>query len=179
MEKTVPIQRELDRSEIELVWTIDRSEYIQNVYHLERGELVLKPEVYQMNGWPPGESEMYTPILLGCYDRGGWFYGVFEDSRLIAVAILDIVFIGKDRDLIQLKFLHVSHGYRKSGLGKKLLMFSLYMAKKKGAAGLYISATPSENTVNFYLSQGCVLTPQPDPDLYALEPDDIHLECRI
>jgi len=43
----------------------------------------------------------------------------------------------------------------------------------------YISATPSENTMNFCLHQGCVLARNVDQELYALEPDDIHLEYNI
>jgi hypothetical protein len=42
---------------------------------------------------------------------------------------------------------------------------------------IYRSATPTEGTVQFYLRQGCVVLEQPDPGLFALEPEDIHLEC--
>ena len=44
---------------------------------------------------------------------------------------------------------------------------------------MYISATPSEHTINFYLRQGCVVASEVDPELFALEPEDIHLVCRI
>jgi hypothetical protein len=44
---------------------------------------------------------------------------------------------------------------------------------------MYISATPSENTVNFYQYLGCVLTEEVDAELFELEPEDIHLEYRI
>jgi len=52
-------------------------------------------------------------------------------------------------------------------------------AREQGAKQLYISATPSENTVNFYLRLGCRVTAQPDPELLELEPKDIHLECDV
>jgi hypothetical protein len=48
-----------------------------------------------------------------------------------------------------------------------------------GAATLYVSATSSENTVNFYLRRGCRVAAQPDEALFALEPEDIHLEFEI
>ena len=79
--------RELLRDEIKEIWTIDRSEVIEAVYYLEHGTLVLKPEHYDMHGWPPGEAEKYTPLFEACYDRGGWFYGLFDHNRLIGVAI--------------------------------------------------------------------------------------------
>ena len=40
---------------------------------------------------------------------------------------------------------------------------------------LYVSATPTENTVDFYLNRGCMLAPEPDTKLLAAEPEDIHL----
>jgi predicted N-acetyltransferase YhbS len=172
-------ERELARDEIPLVWTIDRREVIDRVYHVESGQLLLKPEHYDMRGWPNGESEKYTPILEACFDRGGWFLGVFEDDLLVAVAILDNLFFGESGQYLQLEFLHVSHSHRGRGLGKRLFQLSKLKARERGARRLYISATPSENTVRFYLRLGCRLTPRPDPQLLALEPNDVHLECDV
>jgi predicted N-acetyltransferase YhbS len=132
-----------------------------------------------MTGWPPGEAALYTPLLLECFDGGGWFYGLFDEPRLIGAVILENKFIGSHKDLLQLKFLHVSSAYRKQGLGDRLYELAKDKARLLGAKGLYISATPSENTVNFYLRRGCVLTKEPDPQLFQLEPEDIHLECAL
>jgi hypothetical protein len=44
---------------------------------------------------------------------------------------------------------------------------------------MYISATPSEHTVNFYLALGCQLAAEPDSELLELEPEDIHLELLL
>ncbi|MFZ5917913.1 MAG: GNAT family N-acetyltransferase [Chloroflexota bacterium] len=171
--------RELVRDEIEDVWTIERNEVIQAVYYFERGALVLKQEYYDMRGWPPGEDEKYTPILEACYDRGGWFYGLFDDGRLAGVAVLENRFIGKHKDQLQLKFLHVSNPYRHRGLGRQLFDLAALEAQKRGAKGLYISATPSEHTIGFYLGLGCRLVAEPDPELFELEPKDIHLEYDL
>jgi len=65
--------RDLLREEIELIWSIDRSEVIEAVYTFENETLVLRPDHFDAQGWPPGEAEKYTPILLDCFDRGGWF----------------------------------------------------------------------------------------------------------
>ncbi len=173
------VGKELVREEIILVWSIDRSEVIENVYYFENGNLVLKPEFFDMRSWPPGEAEHYTPFLVDCYDRGGWFYGLFDGEILIGVAILESKFIGADKDQLQLKFLHVSNSYRGQGWGKKLFELSKNKAKKNGAKRLYISATPSEHTINFYRSLGCTVTKELDPELFELEPEDIHLECEV
>ena len=169
---------ELLRAEIERVWDIDRSEVIDKVYYLENGTLVLKPQHHDVPGWPPGEAEKYTPILLDCFDRGGWFHGAFNDAKLVGVVVLDCKRIGKRKDQLQLKFLHVGSAYRNRGLGKRLFDLARAVARERGARQLYISATPSENTINFYLRLGCQVADEPDPELLALEPEDIHLVCR-
>lgn len=171
--------RILKRDEVKGVWAIDRSEVIDAVYYLENGALVLKPEHYDMQGWPRGAAEKYTPVLEACYDRGGWFYSLFDNERLIGVAVLESRFIGKNRDQLQLKLLHLSHAYRNRGLGKQLFELAKDEARRRGARQLYISATPSEHTIDFYLGLGCRVTTEPDPELFELEPEDIHLECEV
>jgi len=173
------IIRELARDEIKTIWGIDRSEAIENVYYLRDGALVLETEYYDVKGWPPGEAELYTPILCDCFDRGGTFYGAFEGSEMVGAVVLESRFIGKAKDQLQLKFLHVGSGYRKKGWGKTLFEKAVERAKELGAKRLYISATPSENTVNFYLHLGCEVTGEIDRELFELEPGDIHLEYRI
>ena len=174
------IIRALQRDEIPLIWKIDRREVIENVYYLRDGKLVLEPEHYDMTGWPPDETEHYTPILIDCFDRGGFFWGAFDDDgRIIGISVLESKFIGSNHDTLQLKFLHVSHGVRKQGLGTKLFHLAAEKAKSLGARKLYISATPSKNTINYYMRLGCIPATEIDPELFALEPEDIHLEYRI
>lgn len=173
------IIRLLERDEIPIIWQIDRREIIENVYHLRDGKLVLVPEYFDMQGWPPGEAEHYTLTLTECFDRGGTFWGAFEDGRLVGTAILESKFIGSNHDTLQLKFLHISRGRRKQGLGTRLFQLAVEKAKSLGARRLYISATPSENTVNYYIKLGCILATEIDSELFALEPEDIHLEYLI
>jgi len=171
--------RELTRSEVPYIWQIDRREVINKVYYLKNGKLVLKPEHYEMRGWPTSEPEHYTPILIDCFDHGGHFWGVFSGELLVGVVVLENRFIGSAKDTLQMKFLHVSNSYRKQGLGKKLFFLAAEKALELEAKKLYISATPSENTINFYLDLGCVLASEIDDELYTLEPEDIHLEFDL
>lgn len=172
-------ERPLSRDEIEDIWRIDRSEVIDGIYYYEDGALVLKPEHYDMRGWQPGTPERAVLDLEDCFDRGGWFRGLYDDGRLVGVAVLESKFMGRNGDQLQLKFMHVSSGYRDQGLGRRLFGSARAAARERGARSLYISATPSEHTVNFYLGQGCRVTAEPDPELFALEPEDIHLECDV
>ena len=107
------------------------------------------------------------------------FWGAFENGVLVGVAILERKFIGTQNDTLQLKFLHVSRDYRKQGLGATLFNRAVEKAKTLGAKKLYISATPSENTINYYLRLGCILAAEINLELFALEPEDIHLEYAI
>lgn len=168
-------ERLLRRDETPLVWEIDRSEVIEHLYSVEAGQLVLRPEFYDMRGWPEGEAEHYTPILLDCFDRGGWFLGLFDQGRLIGAVVLDPRRLGPERDWLQLKFLHLSHAYRRRGLGAHLFHLAATQARHLGASALYVSATPSQNTVDFYMRLGCRLCMEPDEELYRLEPEDVHL----
>jgi predicted N-acetyltransferase YhbS len=167
--------RELVKEDLDRIWAIDRREVIDNVYYLEDGELVLKPERWDVPGWSPGEEETYAPLLRDCFHRGGTFYGAFMGRELAGVAVLESRFIGPNQDQLQLKFLHVSRAYRKKGWGRVLFEKAAQKARQLGARTLYVSATPSENTVNFYRHLGCVVARRVDPELYGLEPEDIHL----
>jgi predicted N-acetyltransferase YhbS len=171
--------RELTRSEVPYIWQINRRELIENIYYLEDGKLVLKPKHYNMRGWPTGEPERYTPILLDCFDRGGHFWGAFAGELLVGVVVLENRFIGSAKDTLQMKFLHVSSNYRKQGLGKKLFFLAAEKALELEAKKLYISSAPSENTIDFYLNLGCVLATEINEELFALEPGDIHLEFNL
>ncbi len=171
--------RKLTQNELPLIWTIDRAEVIENVYHFRDGKLVLEPEFYDMQGWSTGEPEHYHPLLEDCFMRGGHFFGAFGNDRLIGVAILESQFIGSKKDTLQLKFLHASSGYRKQGLGRRLFSVAADQARGMGAAKMYISSTPSENTVHFYFHMRCWLAEEIDEELFAFEPEDIHLEYRL
>jgi predicted N-acetyltransferase YhbS len=171
--------RTLERSEVEQIWTIDRREVIEQVYHLENGELRLTPDYFDVQGWPPEGVRKTTPLLYESFDRGANFYGAYEGNQLVGVAVLDTVWRGPRRDLLQLEMLHVSRDYRAQGLGSRLLEQAGAAARERGARGLYISATPSENTIRFYRRHGSVVIGTPDPELFAREPEDIHLECSV
>ena len=171
--------RELGRHEVLDIWSIDRTEVIDKVYYLVGKELVLKPEHHDVKGWPPGKPEREGPILLDCFDRGGTFYGAFQEDILVGACVLAAHFMGRQRDQLQLKFLHVSRPQRQSSVGRMLFNRVVARARELGARQLYISATPSENTVRFYLALGCRVTEDVDEALFKLEPKDIHMEFDV
>lgn len=172
------VRRRLHRDEIGLLWTIDRRELVERIYELRDGKLVLRPDFFDIPGWPTGEPEKAMPLLEASFDRGGVFLGAFDRPRLVGAAVIETRRLGPASDLVQLSFLHVGRDHRRLGLGTELYEAAHRVAAQFGAAGLYVSATPSEKPVDFYLRRGCRIAPDPDPELLALEPEDIHLECR-
>jgi GNAT superfamily N-acetyltransferase len=167
--------RLLTRDEVELIWTIDRSEVHHHVYELRDGRLVRTPKYFEIPGWSPQTVAKMTPVLLDSFDRGGTFLGVFDADALVGIGVLESAFVGRASDQMQLSYLYVSRPYRGRGVGTQLFDAAVVRARQAGANALYVSATPTENTVDFYLNRGCVLAPEPDPRLLAAEPDDIHV----
>ena len=98
---------------------------------------------------------------------------------MVAVIVLESRFIGRAKDQLQLKFMHVATRHRKQGLGRALFQKVVERARELGANRLYISAAPTENAVDFYLHVGCQVTREIEAELLELEPDDIHMEYAI
>ena len=139
----------------------------------------LEPHNVDVPGWHPDTVRNTTPLLYESFDRGGVFYAAFENEHLAGVAALGTIWHGPRGDLLQLEFTHVGRDFRAQGLGTRLFERARAFARALGARGLYISATESENTVRFYQRRGAALIGTPDPELFAREPEDIHLECTV
>ena len=75
----------------------------------------------------------------------------------------------------QLVSLHVSRQARRQGVATRLTDEIVRLARGRGLQELYVSATPSESAVGFYLRQGFRPTAHVNRALYALEPEDIHM----
>jgi hypothetical protein len=52
-------------------------------------------------------------------------------------------------------------------------------ARCAGDSEMVVSATPSENTVRFYPGRGYELMAEPLPELFELEPEDVHMKKRL
>ena len=108
--------------------------------------------------------------------RGGVLLGAFDVDRTAGLAIVLPSF---EPLLAWLAFLHVSRPYRRRGAAQALWDAAVDLAVQGGADSIYVSATPTESAVGFYLRQGCRLARPVHPDLFAAEPEDIHLTCSI
>jgi ribosomal protein S18 acetylase RimI-like enzyme len=172
----------LQAEDVSLVATIDRSEHVNFQYCVTDGELQRVPPVMtEVPAWDPTGSGPHsaTAKIAGCESvvaRGGILLGAFDGERTGGLAIIDPAF---EPRLAWLAFLHVSRPSRRRGVAQALWNAAADIAVANGAESIYVSATPTESAVGFYLRQGCRLAHPVHPDLFAAEPEDIHLVCSL
>ncbi len=171
--------RILNREEIEFLREIDRGEVIENIYYYRDGRLELEKEFYDMKGFPDGELEDLLTRLYELYDSAGIIYGAFDGEQIIGMTALENKLRGRNKDQLKMDILFVSKDYRGIGIGRKLVQVIKESAKQIGAKKLYISATPSKNTVDFYMKIGSKLAEEVDEELFDIEPEDIHLDLEL
>lgn len=160
--------------ELDRIGEIDRSERITQQYRSNGGKLELVDVDIDAPRWgEPGEHpiEAYADSWRALLDAGGVLLGAFDGGRLVGVAIYD-----PSEGLPRLAVLHVTKAQRRNGVGRRLCEEVVRLARADGAERLYVSATPTRSTVDFYISQGFEPLATPDARLCALEPDDIHMD---
>jgi GNAT superfamily N-acetyltransferase len=177
-----PIEvRRLAREELSSVAEIDRTEHIDLIYEQRGAELVERRGNWSSAAWDPhghGEHsvEEQRHALERYVDAGGIALGAFSNGRLVGVGV---VVPHLRPDIAQLAFLHVSAAFRATGIGRRLSEELDLIARDAGDTEIVVSATPSENTVRFYMSRGYQVMVQPLPELYELEPEDVHMRKAL
>lgn len=134
--------RPLKYIDIHKVRDIDRSEIINHIYYYKKGNLELKKQHYNLNRWNEDELKDHISYLFKLYKKGGYFYGMFHDSKLIGIAALECEFIGKKQNQLQLVFFHIHKDYKNQGIGKKLMEKAKEKAKNLGAKSLTFQQHP-------------------------------------
>lgn len=171
--------RPMAKEEIRQFHQLNRSEIVRQVYYFRAGKLELEDEFYDIPDWSSEDKEERIQYLEDLYDKGGVIVGAFDDELLVGVGTLGVRFMGENKTLLNLDGLWVSSTHRKQGVGSQLVDQITKIAKERGAQGLYVSATESKNTVQFYLNKGFIPTDTPDPILFDKEPRDIHMILRF
>ena len=180
LDRELPI-RELAPDEAHRLAEIDRSERIRVGYAVEDGRLQSRAVEWDALGWGrerdgDGSVDRRIEQLQGRLDAGDTGLGVFEDTSDGELLVAYIVLHERlTPDTAQLAELFVSRSWRRRGLARRLTAELIERARAGGARSLYVSSAPTESAVGFYRSQGFELTAKPDPELYRLEPDDIHM----
>jgi ribosomal protein S18 acetylase RimI-like enzyme len=164
--------RPLSREEIYRIAEIDVSEQGDRIYRQVNGALATQPETWRRPPWSIEECQRRAAALVIQMERGDTVLGAFDGDRLVGEASLRYRLTG---DTAQLVSLHVSQSHRRCGVAAALVREIFRLAQASGAQWIYVSATPSDSAVGFYLSKGFELVEQVNEELYALEPEDIHM----
>jgi len=174
--------RQLPAEDVSRVGALDRSEHVDIEYRVIDGALQPAPaRMPDIPAWDPTGSGPFSvaahiEFCRSVVERGGVLLGAFDAERMAGLAIVQPSF---EPPLAWLAFLHVSRPYRRRGAAHMLWDAAARIAVEDGAASMYVSATPTESAVGFYLRQGCELARPVHPDLFAAEPEDIHLICSL
>ena len=169
--------RRVGRAELGRVGEIDRRERIDVLYDQHGAQLVARHGEWNAPSWDPdghGEHSVEAQVhaLEHYVDSGGIALGAFAGGRLVGIGV---VVPHLRPGIAQLAFLHVSAPSRATGVGRGLCQRLDEVARAAGDAEMVVSATPSENTVRFYLGRGFLPMVDPLAELFELEPEDVHM----
>jgi GNAT superfamily N-acetyltransferase len=173
--------RRLVTADLTRIGEIDRTERIDIVYVQHGARLEQQLGDFSAPAWlAEGEGEHSVAHQRAeCerhLDAGGIALGAFVNGRLVGIGIVRPHI---RPGIAQFAFLYVSNGHRAQGIGQHLSEELERLAREGGDTTMVVSATPSLNTVRFYLHQGFEPMAEPLPELYELEPEDVHLQKRL
>jgi GNAT superfamily N-acetyltransferase len=174
--RLAPAIRVISASELQRIGEIDRSERITQQYQQRGAALHLIDVDIDARRWEePGELSLDARIAQWrrLAEEGGLALGGFSFGRLVGLAI----YARASSELpARVAVLHVTKSRRRSGVGRALTDEVVRVARAEGVQRLYVSATPTRGTVDFYASLGFAPLAKPNPRLLALEPEDVHME---
>jgi GNAT superfamily N-acetyltransferase len=159
------------------VGEIDRTERIDAHFEQRGAVLIVRRETRSAPAWDPdgtGEHSVDAQrrALDDFADAGGIACGAFSNGRLVGIGLV----VPHLRPAIaRLAYLHVSQGFRSFGIGNRLSSDLELIAHRAGDTEIVVTATPSANTVRFYLRRHYRPMATPLPELLELEPEDIHM----
>lgn len=173
--------RRLVSAELSQLGEIDRTERIESLY-VQHGTRLEK----QVGDWssPPWDTEGVGEHSVAgqraeCERRieaGAIALGAFDGGRLVGIGL---VTPHLRPGVAQLAYMHVSDGYRGRGIGMRMTDEMERIAREAGDTAMVVSATPSANTVHFYLARGFETAAEPLRELVELEPEDVHMRKQL
>ena len=175
------VYRKLDAADLARLGDIDRTEYVPVIYRQHGDQLTEEHHEYHIPPWftdTDGDHSVasHRAFCERHLAAGGTAVGAFDGERLVGIGV---VTLHVRPGIAQLAYLQVSDGYRGQGVGRRLCELMDDIARAAGDTQMVVSATPSVNTVRFYMGRGFRPTAEPLPELVALEPEDVHLSKRL
>jgi len=166
----------LNAEDLDRIPEVDVSEEVDVIYLQHGTELERLDHPHNTQTRSPEEWSSEIGLWQSFVGAGGASWGVFNHNRLVGFAVLRI---GLTDDTAQLAGLYVERARRRTGIGRDLVDAVVEGARQSEADKLYVSATRSETAVSFYLRYGFLPVADPHPELFDLEPKDIHMSMDL
>jgi len=167
--------RTMGSDDVDRLADIDRSEEIERICRIENGREIWTEAGHECLGWDKKQLDELRLRFLSELERGGAAVGAYYGERLAGFALLGHRPPGFQADMLTLELMYVGRPYRRRGIATRLMQLLSRTASARGAKSLYISSTETSSAVGFYRSMGSEYTSDPDPDMLAKEPLDIHM----
>jgi len=164
--------RPLKREELNCIVEIDVSEDGDLIYRNVNGHLTPELETWHRPPWDADECQRRIAGFTVEMERGDTVLGAFDGDLLVGAASLRYRLT---EGMAQLVSLHVSQSHRRRDVATALTDKIIQLAQASGARRIYVSVTPSASAVGFYRHKGFEVTQQVNEELFALEPEDIHM----
>ena len=171
--------RQLGIEEALKIREIDRTEIIGSIFTCKDGVLTETKAGHECPNWDEGQYAEMIERFRYELEHGGIAFGAFDQERLVGFGVLGHQFRGSEKNQLQVDLMYVSQGYRRQGIGSRIMGELSTVAREKGAAYLYISSTETESAVQFYLNCGGAVTDEVDQELFKKEPEDIHMLKKL
>lgn len=168
--------RTITSDELARVHEVDVSEegnavFVQHGTRLEQVVRAHNRAWLSEQDWSPG-----VRVWQAFVHAGGTAFGAFDDDKLIGFAVLRTRLTA---DTDQLASLYIDRAFRRQGVARGLVDRVVDQAVDSGALNLYVSAARSVAAVSFYLDCGFTPVAEPHPELFELEPKDIHMSMVL
>ena len=155
--------RRLVRTDLERIGEIDRTERIDTLYVQHGDRLERRFGEFSAPAWYTEEEGEHSVAhqRAECERHvaaGGIALGAFANGQLVGIGIVRPHIRPR---IAQFAFLYVSNGHRAQGIGQHLSEELERLAREAGDTTMVVSATPSLNTVRFYLQRGFEPTAKP------------------
>lgn len=164
--------RQLGLDELERLRELDVSETGEIVYKWIDGAVVATPETWKRPRWDEAECRRRVGLLRQRLEDGNVIIGAFDDSVLVALAVLQPELSPGTSCLVGL---WVSRSHRRRGLASRLCEECEKLARAAGAGKMFVSACPSASAVGFYRSRGFRPARDVSPEWSRREPEDIQM----
>ena len=152
--------------------SFSRYQIVEYEYRLVNGVLQLYHNPFIDDWSAERKREKANEILSGKHI----VYGAVDENRIVGIILLCLEL---DHNRMIIDSFHVSADKRRQGIGMNLFNTAKKEAMKQGATALYVSASPTQETIDFYTVIGFKVSLNPIESYVNDEPCDIQMECEL